>query len=86
MHTTPWRFRVKLIDASVLARYMDFRNETVRSLAEKVGCSHGTIGHLRSGRRNTLDNEKWAKRIEEVLNAPPGSLFMPEVSRVLKVV
>ena len=82
MKTSPWRFRVKLIDAGVLARYMEFRDETVRSLADKVGCSHSTIGHLRSGRRNTLDNQEWAKKIEVLLNAPPGSLFAPEVSRV----
>lgn len=73
---------MRLIDASVLARYMEFRSETVRSLAGKVGCSPATIGHLRSGKRKTIDNEGWAKKIEELLNAPPGSLFVPEVSRV----
>lgn len=81
METSRWRFSVRLIDAATLARYMEFRDETVRSLAHKVGCSHGTIGHLRSGHTRTVKGE-WAKAIERELNAPPGSLFVPVVSRV----
>lgn len=75
------RFWVKLISARVLADYMAHRDETVRSLASKVGCSPSTIGHLRSGKRNTC-KPAVAKAVERHLNAPPGSLFVPQVSRV----
>jgi DNA-binding Xre family transcriptional regulator len=84
MHSTAndtGRFWVKLISARVLADYMQHRDETVRSLATKVGCSASTIGHLRSGKRNTC-KPAVAKAIEKHLNAPPGSLFVPQVSRV----
>ena len=75
------RFWVKLISARVLADYMDHRDETVRSLADKVGVSRSTIGHLRSGERDTC-KPPTAKAIEKALNAPPGSLFVAHVSRV----
>jgi DNA-binding Xre family transcriptional regulator len=76
-----WRFDVLLIDSATLARYMKFRDESVRSLAKKVGCSPATIGHLRSGQRRIVRDE-WAKQIEVELNAPPGSLFSARLSRV----
>jgi hypothetical protein len=78
---TEVRFDVKLISADALAGYMKFRGETVRSLAAKVGCDFRTIGHLRSGKRTTC-NRDIAPLIEKHLNAPPGSLFVPRVSRV----
>lgn len=76
-----WRLDVLLIDAATLARYMEFRQETVRTLAKKVGCSPATIGHLRSGARRSI-RDNWARAIEGALNAPPGSLFVARVSRV----
>jgi hypothetical protein len=81
------RFEVRLISAAALASYMDARDFTVRSLADAVGGSHlrSTIGHLRSGKRPTCDKDL-AKRIERVLNAPKGSLFIPSVSRVSREV
>lgn len=81
MIRTETRFDVKLISAEALAGYMRFRGETVRSLAAKVGCSHQSIGHLRSGKRDTCKPET-ARLIERHLNAPPGSLFIAKVSRV----
>lgn len=81
MLATERRFDVRLIDANTLARYMDFREVTVRSLARVVGCSPATIGHLRSGKRAYCRPE-WAKAIEKFLQVPPGSLFVGEVSTV----
>ena len=83
------RFELKLISADALAQYMRTRGFTVRSLADAVGGPHlrSTIGHLRSTKsgRSTCDPDL-ARRIERVLNAPQGSLFMPSVSRVAREV
>lgn len=75
------RLWVRLINRQVLDDYMRFRGETNRSLATKTGgaARHGIIGHLRSGHRSTCSPET-AKAIERALNAPPGSLFAPEVA------
>lgn len=81
MRVVEGRFWVKLISAQALAQYMEHRGFTVRSLAERVGCSRSLIGHLRSGKRNTCD-PKYARAIEKCLDAPAGSLFVPQVSRV----
>lgn len=79
------RFEVKLISAGALAQYMKHRGFTVRSLAECTGSHRATIGHLRSGKRATCD-PALARRIERVLDAPAGSLFIPSVSRVAREV
>lgn len=78
---TNWRFEVTLKDHRILADYMAFRGESIRSLAAKVACSPATIGHLRKGTRKST-NKKRAAAIEKALNAPPGSLFVANVSRV----
>lgn len=72
---------MRLISPEALARYMEFRGYTVRALAKSVGCSPATIGHLRTGERNYCRPD-WAKSIERYLQAPPGSLFVPELSTV----
>lgn len=77
------RFDVRLISASALAQYMKYRELSVRELAAKVGCGHATIGHLRSGKR-TYVRAEWAKAIEKELDAPRGSLFIPELSTVTR--
>jgi transcriptional regulator with XRE-family HTH domain len=78
-----WRFGVVLISSQALAQYMEHRGFTVRKLADRVGCSPATIGHLRSGARKTCKPET-ARAIERTLDAPKGSLFDPRVSRVLR--
>lgn len=83
MLVTERRFDVRLISSTALAQYMKYRGLSVRDLAEKVGCSRATIGHLRSGERNYVRPE-WAKKIEKALDAPAGSLFVPEVSTVTR--
>lgn len=80
------RLWVRLISKQVLADYMRFRNETNRSLAEKcpTNVKRAIIGHLRSGVRNTC-SPTTASAIEKALNAPPGSLFVPEVANGYQV-
>lgn len=74
------RLDVRLISAQALTQYMAFRGLTVRSLAAKVGVSHGTIGWLTSGQRTTTKPET-AKRIAKALDCPVESLFVPIVVR-----
>lgn len=83
MKAVEGRFEVRLISPDALAQYMRFRGFSVRSLAARVGCSHSTIGHLRSGHRKACDPVT-AKAIEKVLDAPDGSLFVPKVLRVAR--
>ncbi len=79
------RFEVKLISATAFAEYMKYRGFTVRSLADRVGCSHSVVGHLRSGARKTCHPDT-ATAIERALDAPRGSLFIPHVSHVAREV
>jgi DNA-binding Xre family transcriptional regulator len=83
MIVTERRFDVRLISARAFAQYMSYRDMSVRDLAIKVGCSRATIGHLRSGHRDFV-KDVWAKAIEDALEAPRGSLFVPEVSTVTR--
>lgn len=72
------RLDVRLISAQALRQYMGFRGYSVRSLAAKVGVSHGTIGWLTSGKRNTTKPHT-AKLIAKALDCPVESLFVPIV-------
>lgn len=81
MRRSQWRFEVKVVDRRILAHYIEFRGLSYKQLADKVGCSKATIGHLVSG-HTTSTRKEWAIKIEEVLDAPRGSLFMAKVSRV----
>lgn len=69
------RLDVRLISASALRQYMQFRGVSVRDLAGKVGVSHGTIGWLTSGKRSTCKPEV-ARRIAKALDCPVESLFV----------
>ena len=69
---------MRLISPVALRQYMGFRGLTVRTLAAKVGVSHGTIGWLTSGQRNTTKPET-AKRIAKALDCPVDALFVPIV-------
>lgn len=48
---------------------------------DRTSCKPATIGHLRSGYRDYATTDV-ATVIEEVLDAPRGSLFVAEVSTV----
>lgn len=85
---SPWRFEVKVKDRRILADYIAFRGQSYATLARKVqeraktsGPSKATIGHLVTG-VTTSTRPEWAAAIEEVLDAPRGSLFVASVSRV----
>lgn len=73
------KLNLKLVSPAGLCQFMEYRGMSVRTLAERVGCSHSTIGHLRTGERRYV-RAAWAKRIEQALDAPRGSLFVVEVS------
>lgn len=89
------RLDVRLIDKATLQRYMQFRGQSLRSLGEAVDrevrksskgkvvpkASWRVIAHLHSGERNTC-HPLTAAAIERCLEAPPGSMFVPTVSRV----
>lgn len=69
---------MRLISAQALRQYMEFRGFSVRSLAAKVGVSHGTIGWLTSGKRSTTKHET-ARKVAKALDCPVESLFVPVV-------
>lgn len=75
------RADVELVSPDALKTYMRFREESTRSLAARVGCSHSVIGYLTSGRRKTIRPE-WARKIEKILDAPTGSLFKVRLTTV----
>ena len=94
MITIERRLDVKLTSSIMLAEYMRLRGFTVRTLADAVErelqkrkyketktCKHATIGHLRSGERDTASTDV-AIAISEVLDAPLSSLFSAKVSNV----
>lgn len=82
---------MKVKDRRILADYMRFRDKSYATLAKAVhekckgqipqGPSKATIGHLVTG-VTTKTKPEWARAIEEILDAPAGSLFVPTVSRV----
>lgn len=78
------RIWVRLISTDALKSYMQFRGfRSVNELAKRVGVSKSTIGHLHSGSRVSCGPDV-ARRIEEALQAPPGSLFVAEVTPVTR--
>lgn len=83
MRDTATVLDVRLISGAALAQYMAFREETNRSLAEKVGCSHGTIHNIKTGKVRTVPMKR-AKAIARILNAPFESLFLAELSNVTR--
>lgn len=50
-----------------------FRHMTQEELADAVGSSTATIGHIETGERRLSD--KWAHPIAKVLNTSPGYLL-----------
>lgn len=51
-----------------------YNRMSYRDLAKKAGVSHGIIGDLMTGRRNTCTPETAAK-IEDALGADPNTIF-----------
>lgn len=75
--------RVTVLDAGVLRHLAEHpargKRYTTRELAEHVGASHSTIGHLLTGARTTLD-AALAARIAEAIGVPPQVIFAPWLS------
>ena len=83
---------MELISRDALISFMDYRDVTVRGLADRClvpdpdrpgrtkPLHPSLVGHLRSGNRKTC-SPSTAKAIEKALNAPPGSLFAPRMAR-----
>lgn len=85
-----WRFHVKLnVTPAVLRKYMEHHGYSVRTLAAAVSratkqpCSHSSIGHLLTQERSSIGDNK-ARAIEEILDVPRGTLFVPVLSRVTR--
>lgn len=75
--------RVELRSKEDLRDWMEFRELSVRKLAEKAGISHSTVGHLHSGHYARCRPDT-AARIEKALNCLPGTLFRVIESRVAR--
>lgn len=75
------RLWVRLISKQALRQYMEFRGMTNGELAAAAKCSASSIAFLRSTGKSARDTvgPDTARRIEEALNAPPGSLFAATV-------
>lgn len=72
---------MRLISKQAFRQYMGFRKFSNAGLAKEAKCSISTIAFLRSGGKSSRDTvgAATAARIEEALNAPPGSLFSATV-------
>lgn len=70
---------MKLIDAGILAAHMKHRDMNQARLARYVGCSRQFVHQLLAGERTSC-TPKLAESIEEVLNVPPGALFVERKS------
>ncbi len=79
------RLDVRTVGPHVVRDWMKLRGITVRELAFKVGCSRGTIGDLRSGRRRTVSPDN-ARKIARALDVPESQLFTARVSTVYREV
>lgn len=79
--TTPPRLVV--IDRQVLAHVLDHPARGVawslRELAGTLGCSHATIGHLLTGRTDSIRPEL-ARRLAEAVGVEVPVLFAPRAS------
>lgn len=76
---------MRLKSPEVLRQYMEYKRLTVRELAAAAKVSRATVGHLRSGERNTA-KPATARAIEEALGCPPGLLFEARTSSVAREV
>lgn len=81
------RLDVRLISPDALRQYMKFRDYTIRSLADRVGVSRATIGHLvgPDPKRKTCRPET-ARAIAKALDCPVDALFVAKLSSVRREV
>ncbi|WP_368660393.1 helix-turn-helix domain-containing protein [Kocuria sp.] len=70
---------MELIDPGALRGHMEHRGIPQARLADYAGCSRQFIYQLLNGRRKSC-TPRLAQAIEEVLNAPQGSIFVAKKS------
>lgn len=72
---------MRLISKQAFRQYMKHRGMTNEDLAREARCSVSSIAFLRSRGKSARDTvgPDVARRIEDALNAPPGSLFAAQV-------
>lgn len=79
----PRPLRLAVIDPAAIRHVMEHpaRGDrwTVRELAPILGCSVGTLGHMRTGARATIPTEL-AERFAEAVGVETAVLFAPSVS------
>lgn len=83
MPRTPRPLRVSVIDPAAIRHVMEHPTRgtrwSVRELAAVLGCSIGTLGHMRTGGRQTVPVEL-AERFAEAVGVEPTVLFVSPVS------
>lgn len=83
MPSTPRPLRVAVIDPAAIVHTMRHpargKPWTVRELAPILGCSIGTLSHMRNGDRATFPAEL-ADRFAEAVGVESAVLFASEVS------
>lgn len=78
------RLWVRLKGKRALIDYMEYRGyRNIRELAERVGVSKATIGHLHSGARTSC-SPATARKIAKALDVPVTMLFDEEVTVVTR--
>ena len=96
MRKTTERLDIKLSNAELFAQLMKANGYTVTTLTNaikivlirnhsKTRISRPTIGHLRSGRRNTVKTDV-ALAIAELFNLPHDALFTNKIEHVIREV
>lgn len=72
--------RLSVINPAAIRYVMEHparaRRWSVRELAPKLGCSLGTLSHMRTGARATVPTEL-AIRFSEAVGVEPAVLFVP---------
>jgi transcriptional regulator with XRE-family HTH domain len=83
MPNPPRPLRSAVIDPSVIVHVMEHpargKRWSVRELAPKLGCSVGTLSHMRTGARATIPAEL-AERFAEAVGVETAVLFVPASS------
>lgn len=83
MPTSPPPLRLRVIDPAVIRYVMEHPARgipyTVRELAPKLGCSIGTLSHMRHDQRGTFP-ALLAERFAEAVGVEVEVLFAPPLS------
>ncbi len=81
--TPPEPLRMQVVDTELLRRIMEHPARgtrwSVREIAGVIGCSVGTISHMRTGERKTVPTEL-ARRFAEAVGVETRVLFVPAMS------